>query len=151
MSTIMNSVPKTTASAKDEGFTLLEMLLNLAIAVMLISLFPLIITNISIFKASAQDNYDINVELCLRDLIAETKDMRLVVVNKELLAKEDTYRTYNYSFDGLRIIRKAENSGYVILMERVKSARFYEQNGSFYLEMTYQDKWRVIHEVFQIR
>lgn len=147
----MNSVPKTTASAKDEGFTLLEMLLNLAIAVMLISLFPLIITNISIFKASAQDNYDINVELCLRDLIAETKDMRLVVVNKELLAKEDTYRTYNYSFDGLRIIRKAENSGYVILMERVKSARFYEQNGSFYLEMTYQDKWRVIHEVFQIR
>jgi len=152
MSEIMRFVPKTSVSATDEGFTLIEMLLNLAVAVMLISLFPLIINNISIFKAWAHDNYDMNVELCLRDLIAETKNMHLEVVNKELIAKEeDTNRTYNYSFDGLRIIRKAENSGYVILMERVKTARFNEQNGLIYLELTYQNKWRVIHEVFQIR
>lgn len=152
MSVITRSVPNITVSTNDEGFTLLEMLLNLAIAIMLMSLFPLIITNISVFKATAQDNFDINLELCLRDLIADTKDMRLEVVNKELIAHEKgTNRTYSYAVDGSRIIRKTDQSGYVILMERIKSARFYQQDSSIYLEMTYQDRWRVKHEIFQIQ
>ncbi|GGB04890.1 hypothetical protein ERX37_02190 [Macrococcus hajekii] len=136
----------------NEGFTLIEMLLNLAIAVTLISIFPLIISNIANFKAISSDNNDINVELCLRDILSETRQMSLAIEGGSLIGTDNsTHKTYSYSFHQLRLVRKVDGSGYIILLEQVKNARFFKENNHFYIQLEWKDKWRMKNEKFQIR
>ncbi|WP_165981013.1 competence type IV pilus minor pilin ComGF [Macrococcus lamae] len=137
---------------KDEGFTLLEMLLNFSIAIIIMSLFPLIIQNIMMFKSVSSDNYDINFELCLRDILSEIKNKEVTAVNGELLAKDlTTGKIYSYNYHLGRIIRKVDRAGYVILLEQVKQAEFYEQNQSVFLRIKWQDARRIRNETLQIK
>ncbi|WP_165980653.1 ComGF family competence protein [Macrococcus carouselicus] len=146
------SAHRSIVSRKNEGFTLIEMLLNLAIMVMIVSLFPLIIINISQFKAISSESYDINKEMCLRDIIAEIQDKKLSVSGTELIARDLTMgRKYGYSFHQSRVIRKVDGTGYIILLEHVKSAKFFEDNQHYYLELEWMDKWRAKHETFQLQ
>ncbi len=141
----------TTVLRRDNGFTLIEMLLNFSIAVVILTLFPLIIQNIMVFKSVSSDNYDINYELCLRDILSEIKGKELSVLNGQLLAKDSkSGKTYSYLYNQSRIVRKVDGSGYVILQEKVRQAVFTKNINGIFLDITWQDSRRVRHEIVQI-
>ncbi|KAA1040114.1 ComGF family competence protein [Macrococcus equipercicus] len=135
----------------DDAFTLLEMLLNFSIALVICALFPLIIQNIKMFQSIASDNYDINFELCLRDILSEIEGKEVTVIDGDLAAKDTASgKRYSYMYHQGRIVRTLNQTGYVILLEQVRQARFYEQSGHIFLAVKWHDARRVKNEIVQI-
>lgn len=136
---------------RDDGFTLLEMLLSFSIVIVICSIFPLIIQNITFFKAASTDNYDINFELCMKDILSEVADRPIAVKDGVMTVTAEGEKKYSYLFHSNRIIRRVNNSGYTILMENVKDAKFKSMNHHFYLQIEWQGHRRMNHEIVWIR
>lgn len=125
---------------KNKGFTMIEMMLSLSIILMILSLIPLIFTHINQLSGKSTDHFDINNALFQRDLYEELQAADYVSVDEAKLNIYSGENTIEYGFHKNRIVRKLNQSGYIIMLEGVEDAKFIETDQAVYLQIYRKNK-----------
>lgn len=112
------------AIRSNKAFTLLEMLINMAVVMIVISIIPMILIQIYQFNGRSTDHHDINTALFLREIATELKNAKDVTVRdgKLRIALRADLITYECVHD--RIVRKVNGEGYIIMLEGIKEGVF---------------------------
>ncbi|WP_414055030.1 competence type IV pilus minor pilin ComGF [Macrococcus equi] len=138
---------RSTVSAQSKGFTMVEMLISLSIIVMIMSLLPLIYIHIFQLSGKSTDHFDVNNAMFQKDLYDELAKADYVkVINHQLFIYQDT-NVILYQYHNQRIIRKLNNSGYIIMLEGVSDGRFEEKNNGIYLTIKREKHKDVVYQV----
>lgn len=138
---------KYTALRKSNGFTMIEMMINLSIIIMIMSLLPLIYMNIYQLSGKSTDHFDINNAMFQRDLYEELNNADYVeIVNNQLwiFTGDDIIQ---YLYHKHRIIRKLNQEGYIIMLEGVKNAYFEIRDNAVYLSIERFNKHTVTYQI----
>ncbi|MCE4956106.1 competence type IV pilus minor pilin ComGF [Macrococcoides caseolyticum] len=132
---------------RNNGFTMIEMMLSLTIITMIMSILPLIYIQLNQFSGKSTDHFDVNNALFQRDLTIELKSAEYVEIhNGEMhIFKGDDIIQILYH--NQRIIRKINNSGYIIMLEGVNNARFEENNHGVFLTIERLHKGKVVYQI----
>lgn len=135
---------------KNNGFTVLEMMLSMLILIVIGTLFPLIIMHLNHYKATASSSNDINFELAMQELIIELKTLDQIIVTNQLYGTKNS-KTYSYKYSNGRLVRQIDFEGYTILLEQVSSASFFEIDDQIYIRISYAANRGDRDEVIQIK
>lgn len=138
---------KYTALRKSNGFTMIEMMINLSIIIMIMSLLPLIYMNIYQLSGKSTDHFDVNNAMFQRDLYEELNNADYVeIVNNQLwiFTGDDIIQ---YLYHKHRIIRKLNQEGYIIMLEGVKNAYFEIRDNAVYLSIERFNKHTVTYQI----
>ncbi|MCG7420062.1 competence type IV pilus minor pilin ComGF [Macrococcus epidermidis] len=138
---------KYTALRKSNGFTMIEMMINLSIIIMIMSLLPLIYMNIYQLSGKSTDHFDVNNAMFQRDLYDELNNADYVeIVNNQLwiYTGDDIIQ---YLYHKHRIIRKLNQEGYIIMLEGVKNAYFEIHDNAVYLSIERFNKHTVTYQI----
>nr|WP_165983489.1 competence type IV pilus minor pilin ComGF [Macrococcus goetzii] len=138
---------KYTALRKSNGFTMIEMMVNLSIIIMIMSLLPLIYMNIYQLSGKSTDHFDVNNAMFQRDLYEELSNADYVeIVNNQLwIYTEDDIIQYLYHKQ--RIIRKLNQEGYIIMLEGVKNAYFEIRDNAVFLSIERFNKHTITYQI----
>ncbi|WP_404443378.1 prepilin-type N-terminal cleavage/methylation domain-containing protein [Sutcliffiella horikoshii] len=122
---------------KEEGFTLLEVLISFSLVLVLTTFFPLLIKNLITLTEINNGINQMELEVFIQQANREIKIAKRVFVEGKVLViinQADQRVTYEYYQQKIR--RRVNGSGHELLLHHVKSINFVEQeNGaSFRLE-----------------
>lgn len=146
ISCVMNWT-KYTVCRRNEGFTLIEMMINLSIITLIMSLLPLIYIHIFQFSGKSTDHFDVNHAMFQKELNEELKTADYVeVLNQQLYIHKDK-NVITYLFHNQRLVRKLNGQGYIIMLEGVKNAKFEEQNNTVYLSIERYKKATLTYQI----
>ncbi|WP_414049758.1 competence type IV pilus minor pilin ComGF [Macrococcus animalis] len=120
---------------QSKGFTMIEMLINLSIIVMIMSLLPLIYMNIIQLSGKSTDHFDVNNAMFQRDLYDELDMADYVEIKNGHLFIHAGENIILYYYHNQRIVRKLNDRGYIIMLEGVKNAIFEERDNGIYLKI----------------
>ncbi|WP_448969071.1 competence type IV pilus minor pilin ComGF [Macrococcus capreoli] len=126
---------KSTVFQQSNGFTLIEMMINLSILVMILSLLPLIYIHLFQLSGKSVDHFDVNHAMFLRDLYEELEHADYIEIKQQQLWIYKGKDVIQYLYHNNRIVRKLNGTGYVIMLEGVNHATFREEKSSVYLSI----------------
>lgn len=123
------------AIRSNKAFTLLEMLVNMAVVMIIISIIPMILIEIYQFNGRSTDHHDINTALFLREIATELKNAKDITVidDKLQIALRTDLITYEYVHN--RIVRKVNGEGYIIMLEDIKKGVFFIDDEHLYISL----------------
>lgn len=132
----------------NKAFTMLEMLINMAVILIIISIIPMILMQIYQFNGRSTDHHDINTALFLREISTELKNAQdVTVMNGRLqIALQADLVTYEYQHN--RIVRKVDGVGYIIMLEGIKKGVFFIEDEHLYISL--QSKNESIPKKYQV-
>lgn len=126
---------------------MIEMMINLSIIIMIMSLLPLIYVNIYHLSGKSTDHFDVNNAMFQRDLYEELENADFVdIVNNQLWIYKGK-DTIQYQYHKQRIIRKLNQEGYIIMLEGVKNAYFEKRDNAVYLSIERFNKHSVTYQI----
>lgn len=136
------------AIRSNKAFTLLEMLINMAVVMIVISIIPMILIQIYQFNGRSTDHHDINTALFLREIATELKNAKDVTVRdgKLRIALRADLITYECVHD--RIVRKVNEEGYIIMLEGIKEGVFFIEDEHLYISL--QSKNESLAKKYQV-
>lgn len=115
------------------AFTFIEMMINLSIVLVILSIIPLIYMQLSQLNGKSVNHFDINCAMFLRELSTELKTSRIVELNGDQLILTKNENQLSYAFHQGRIVRKVNNEGYVIMLEGIKEGVFTIEDKHLYI------------------
>lgn len=138
---------KFTALRRSDGFTMIEMMINLSIIIMIMSMLPLIYLNIYQLSGKSTDHFEVNNAMFQRDLYEELNNADYVeIVNNQLwiYTGDDIIQ---YLYHNQRIIRKLNQEGYIIMLEGVKNAHFKMGDNAVFLSIERFNKHTITYQI----
>lgn len=117
---------KSIVFVQSKAFTLIEMMINLSIVIIIMSLLPLIYVNIFQLSGKSTDHFDVNNAMFQRELYEELTDANYVDIIENQLYIHHGNDVIRYYFHNQRIVRQLNGKGYIIMLEGVKNAIFKE-------------------------
>lgn len=119
---------------KNEGFTLLEVLVSFSVILILTAFFPILLKNLSLLTEKGNGIHPLELEVFIQQATREVRTAKRVSVEGNAMVinnQVDQRVTYEYFQKNIR--RRVNGSGHELLLHGVESISFKEEkNGAIF-------------------